>query len=185
MGKGIPDEFDVTLRGEGTHDVDLALDLMGLEDLNPTITVQGGEPLKTEMATNATLSVPEPIRTEMATKLEGGEPIRTELSLDVKPLEASLDVKPVTADLCLTLGVNRFPPTKVCAPFRTHFGISVLGTELLGFDVAGENRFTVEPLPLPPQVAWGGTEAIAPTPGRPPVHRTPTRGGGLRVRLDG
>ncbi|HEY8338858.1 MAG TPA: hypothetical protein VIK95_03255, partial [Egibacteraceae bacterium] len=75
MGKGIPDEIDVTLRGEGTHDVDLALDLLGLEDLNPTITVQGGTPIATE--STATLNVPEPIRTEM--KLEGGEPLRTEV----------------------------------------------------------------------------------------------------------
>lgn len=181
MGKGIPDEIDVTLRGEGTHDVDLALDLLGLEDLNPTITVQSGTPIATE--STATLNVPEPIRTEM--KLEGGEPLRTEVTLDVRPLEASLDVKPLTADLCLTLGLNTLPPTRVCSPFRTHFGISLFGTEIVGFDVAGENRFTMEPLPQPPQVAWGGTEAVRPTPGRPGVHRTPSRGGGLRVRLDG
>ncbi len=63
------------------------------------------------------------------------EPIRT----DSKNM---VDIKPLQADLCLKLGIERLPFTKVCKPTERHFAISLFGTEVLGFDFS-EERVTI------------------------------------------
>lgn len=187
MGKDVElGDIDVRLEGAGTHDIDMSLDV--IDEITTRVTLEGGKAIATD--STATLNVPEPVRTE--SKIEGGEPIRTDLSLDIKPLEASLDVKPLTADLCLNVGINSLPPTRICAPFSTHFGITLFGVEVLGFNLAGENRLQIEPLPTPPSVAWGGTHAAEHRPHPPPPRphgdagpRAEASSGGLRITLDG
>lgn len=179
MGKDIElGDIDVRLEGAGTHDIDLSVDV--IDEIATRMTLEGGTPIATD--STATLNVPEPVRTE--SKIEGGEPIRTDLSLEIKPLEASLDVRPLTADLCLNVGINSLPATRICAPFSTHFGITLFGVEVLGFNVAGQNELRIEPLPTPATVAWGGTDVVHHPRHRPGPHVAPA-GGGLDIRLDG
>lgn len=179
MGKDIElGDIDVRLEGAGTHDIDLSVDV--IDEIATRMTLEGGTPIATD--STATLNVPEPVRTE--SKIEGGEPIRTDLSLEIKPLEASLDVKPLTADLCLNLGINSLPATRICAPFSTHFGITLFGVEVLGFNVAGQNELRIEPLPTPATVAWGGTDVVH-HPRRQSAPHVAPAGGGLDIRIDG
>jgi hypothetical protein len=181
-GKGIPDEFTLHDPDEHRVDVDLTTDMKveGGAPIKTEMTMQGGAPVKTESA----LTLTKPV--EMVTTLKGAEPIKTEVGLDIKPLRAELDIKPLTLDLCVNVGLNSLPPTRICRQNSTHFGFTLFGVEVVGFNYATDNRLQIEPLTPPPKVAWGGTEAIAAhsAPRTPARARAENADGGLRIKLE-
>jgi hypothetical protein len=107
------------------------------------------------------LAITEPIRTESTTRSE-------------------LDLKPIQAEFCLKVGIERLPSTKVCKPLERHFGITIFGQEVVGFNYSEEKRTIIEDLGNRPFVV--GTEGD-------PCHHKPRPkvelgAGGLRIRLD-
>ena len=58
--------------------------------------------------------------------------MKSDLTLDIKPLDMTVDVKPVVLDLCYTVNVGRIPETRVRNPYRHHIGLTLFGTEVLG-----------------------------------------------------
>ncbi|MBV7335260.1 hypothetical protein KFU94_44875 [Chloroflexi bacterium TSY] len=163
--------------------------LEGLDNINSNITLNTPQPLKTDSRTEVVL--PQPLKTELAIT----EPIRTELAI-TEPIrtesKAELDVKPLVFDQCLTIKLDPLPPTCIRQPYQQHFGITILGVEVMGFSVSGELRHIVDETDKRPQVVWGG-EAKAGTishlpsshqpTSMPPAPLQPQSAGGLRIRL--
>ena len=97
MGSGkVPSSFDLTLKDADPHDVSLSVDLMGLEDINPTVTLAGGQPIKTDSKFEADTSV----KTDVSLDVQ---PVTASLSLDLKPVKAAVEIAPLNADLSSTL----------------------------------------------------------------------------------
>jgi hypothetical protein len=57
-----------------------------------------------------------------------------------------MDVKPLQAELCLKVGIERLPSTKICSPMERHFGLTLFGQEVLGFNYSEEKKTIVEDL---------------------------------------
>ena len=92
---------------------------------------------------------------------------RTQLEMDLKPLQL---------DFCLKLGIERFPSTRICKPTSRHFGLTVFGVEVLGFNYQAEDRTVIEDLSRHPFVVPEGVGAIERQHDRP-------SDGGIRIRL--
>jgi hypothetical protein len=60
---------------------------------------------------------------------------RTQLEMDLKPLQV---------DLCLKVGLDRFPSTFVCRPSMRHFGLTLFGMEVVGFNYSSEHKTIIE-----------------------------------------
>src|ERR1700752_3933333 len=67
------------------------------------------------------LAITEPIITDSKAKME-------------------MDIKPLEAQFCLKVGVERLPSTKICNPVEKHFGLTLFGREVIGFNYSEEKR---------------------------------------------
>jgi hypothetical protein len=154
-------------------------------DSDNTVAIEGLDNIRTRTE----LVVPEPIVTDSKGRVEVAvtQPIVTQteadLSLDVRPLSAdlALDVRPLVADLCLKLDIGELPDTRIRQPYQAHFGITLFGLELLGFNFAGEAQLVVQNLPRRPHSVFG-EQRIEPARRQTPVTTAPDTGG-IRVRI--
>ena len=111
------------------------------------------------------------------------EPIETVSTVRANT-DSRFDVEPVVVDLCVDVGLSRLPRAAIRQPYKSHFGVQVLGTELFGFDWVGEADTVIDDLPDRGPTVIGG----------PPTdhdrgtghRRAPVvdDGPGLRIRLD-
>lgn len=69
---------------------------------------------------------------------------RTQLEMDLKPLQV---------DLCLKVGLERLPSTRICRPSHRHFGLTLFGVEVVGFNYSSEQRTIIEDMRGHPVVA--------------------------------
>jgi hypothetical protein len=69
---------------------------------------------------------------------------RTQLEMDLKPLQV---------DLCLKVGLERLPSTRICRPSHRHFGLTLFGVEVVGFSYSSEQRTIIEDMRGHPVVA--------------------------------
>ncbi len=147
--------------------------IQGLDNVKDTITLATPQPLKSE--TKSDINFPSPIVTHTTAELAITQPIRTES-------KAELDIKPVEFDQCLTIRIAPLPPTCVRLPYQQHFGVTLFGVELLGFNLEGESHVVVSDLPRSPQVDWGGEQSArhSAAPQAPSIRNVD---GGLRIRL--
>lgn len=165
------------------------MDVNANVDSNNTFDIVGLDNIKltTEML------VPDPIVTKGSNEFAITQPIRMEndinAAMDIKPItlnnnsEVGLDIKPVTLDLCLKLDFGGPPPMCIRRPYSHHFGITLFGVELLGFNFSGESQVIIDELPRRPQIAWGGEERVR---SASSSRSTQVAGSdsGLRIRLD-
>jgi hypothetical protein len=150
-----------------------SFEIVGLDDIN----------LHTEMV------FPDPIRTEFAVT----QPIHMvndlNTTMDIKPIvmtnnsNLDMDIKPVQLDFCLKLDFGGPPPMCMRMPYSHHFGITLFGVELLGFNFSGESQTILDELPKRPQVAWGGEKAVR-HPSASPSPQVAGSDSGLRIRVD-
>jgi hypothetical protein len=63
-------------------------------------------------------------------------------------LRAEVDLKPFQGDLCLKLklGLDHLPSTSVCRDSSRHFGITLFGVKVIGFDYVSGGNTVVEDL---------------------------------------
>jgi len=108
------------------------------------ITVDTGN-IRTELV------LPQPFRTESNFAIT--EPIEMRNTSDI-----GLDIRPLVMDFCFKFEFGKIPPTCIRQPYQHHFGITLFGMEILGFNFAGESRIQVDEVQKKPQVAWGGGE---------------------------
>jgi hypothetical protein len=81
--------------------------------------------------------------------------VKSDLTLDIKPLDMTVDVKPVVLDLCYTVNIGRIPETRIRNPYRHHIGLTLFGTEVLGMTFEGEQDTVIEDLHRNPKVVEG------------------------------
>lgn len=158
-------DVDVTLGGTTQVNSTNTVDIVGLDNIGIKAELVLPQPFKlqTDSTSRNELAITEPIRT-------------------VGQNEIVMDIRPMTVDLCLNVNFGRFPPTCIRQPYQHHFGITLFGMEVLGFNFVGESRIVIEDLPNKPQIAWGGEQAAPqPAPKSAGVQTQPD--GGLRIRL--
>lgn len=143
------------------------------------IEIKGLDNIKSDSTSRMILDIPNPIRTDgtSRTELAITRPIQSENTSQI-----SLDLKPVAVDLCLNVNMN-LPSKCIRQPYQQHFGITLFGMEIFGFNMSGESRIVIEDLPNKPQIAWGGEQTVSPRtqPQKTQVQSGPD--GGLRIRL--
>jgi hypothetical protein len=169
-GGGTSMSVDTTVTADTT--IDSTVDIVGLDDINVRSELVLPQPFKTE--SKGELTFPKPIRTEMAVT----EPIVSQNTSHV-----GLDIKPLTVDLCARLEIDSLPPTCIRQPYHHHYGITLFGIEIWGFDVEGESRTIIDDLPQRPQVVWGPEQVRnGPSDKRAGTQVKPDSG--LRIRFD-
>ena len=133
------------------------IDIIGLDDVQVTLNVPDPITTNTSLTTTSTLAVPDPIKNDITSDITTKSDIgmKSDLTLDIKPLDATLDVKPVVLDLCYTVNVGRIPETRIRNPYRHHIGLTLFGTEVLGMTFVGEQDTVIEDLHRQPMVVEG------------------------------
>jgi hypothetical protein len=168
----------------------------GLDDINVDFELTVPDPIVTQSTATAnittanglTLHIPEPIQLNTDSDLTSNSTITSDSQIRAQTESGiALDVRPLTMDVCLKLEFGRLPPTCIRQPYKHHFGITLFGVEMLGFNFVGESRVVVEDVRPAPQVAWGGEQAVHHPHGpghhsKNPAHTEDS--GGLRIRLD-
>lgn len=158
----------------------VTVDITGLDDTHNTITFETPQPLKLE--TKSDLTLEQSLNTEGRLELAVTEPIKTESV-------AALDIKPLAFDQCLRISYGPLPPTCIQQPYQHHFGFTLFGLEVFGFNLVGEAQVKVTEIQSGPRVVWGG-EQSAPRPHAAHTHDAhardarPAADGGLKIRLD-
>jgi len=170
----------------GGKDVDVNLDNIKLDItsdsfINATmnsdsdIDVKSDSNIKIDTSNIRTeLILPQPFRTESHFAIT--EPIVTESNSNI-----GLDIRPLVMDFCFKFEFGDPPATCIRQPYQHHFGITLFGIEVLGFNLAGESRILIDEVQKRPQVAWEGEPAHGhrPRPGPGPEPGP----GGLHIRL--
>jgi hypothetical protein len=147
-GKGGDVDMDVDAEITSTN----TMEIVGLDDIDMRLEMAFPDPIRSEFA------ITQPIQMDMETDLD------LNTVMEIKPIvmtnnsNVGLDVKPVQLDFCLKLDFGAPPPMCVRMPYSHHFGITLFGVELLGFNFSGESQTILDELPKRPQVAWGGAK---------------------------
>lgn len=58
--------------------------------------------------------------------------------------QVQMDLKPLQVDLCLRLGLENLPSSRICRPIARHFGITFMGVEVFGFNYSSEETTIIE-----------------------------------------
>jgi hypothetical protein len=181
-GGGATSTINVTNSGTTNVDSDSTVEIKGLDNLKAAIDLKLPQPFKTETTTE--LKLPQPFKTESRQELAITQPIVTDSN---SKSAMALDIRPLTVDLCLKVSLGPIPPTCIRQPYHTHFGFTLYGQELFGFNFSGESQVIIQDLPKQPQVAWGG-EDMAERPHQTVVTSQAVTGqkesrSGLRIRV--
>jgi hypothetical protein len=168
------------------------LTINGLEDINVELSIPDPIVSQTTLTSTSsltttnglTLSVPEPIELDTDSTLTSTSTITSDNSINANTQSGiALDVRPMVIDLCTKIEFGRLPPTCIRQPYKHHFGITLFGTEVLGFNFVGESRIVIEDVQPAPHVVWGGEEAVAHPHHKGGHKHSEPEGDGLRIRL--
>ena len=170
-GKGGDIDMDV----DANIDSNSSMEIIGLDDIKMRAEIVLPQPLRTEGKNEFAITTPIRMQNEIDTTME------------IKPIQFNsdigLDLKPVVLDLCFKLDFGGIPPTCIRQPYSHHFGITLFGMEILGFNIAGESQVIIDELPKRPQVAWGSEKSVRHSGGG---HAAESRrdDGDVRIRFD-
>ena len=89
--------------------------------------------------------------------------------------QLEMDLKPLQLDFCLKLGLERFPSTRICKPTSKHFGLTLFGVEVLGFNYQADDQTIIEDFSCHPFVVTNGIEIPE------HHHREPKTADGIRI----
>ncbi len=182
-GKGGSSSTVNVTNGPITVDSDSTVAVSGLDKIGLTAKI---EPLAIEQ----TIRIPDPIVTKSSS--DSKSEITTKSDINTKSDVASdsknaiaVDLKPVVLDVCSTTS-TKLPQGEIVQPFHLHFGVTMFGMEMLGFNLAGEQRTVMKKLPKKPAVEWPAQRNAHSPPRAPdvaPASATAGRAGGLRIRI--
>jgi hypothetical protein len=183
-GGGATSRVEVINSGTTNVDADSTIEIQGLDNINQTLTLALPQPFETNARNE--LVLPQPFRTESRQELAVTEPVVTD-----NRNEMSLDIRPVAVDLCLNVKMGPPAPTCIRQPYQHHFGFTLFGVEMMGFNFSGESQTIVQDAPKQPQVAWGSPEPAHRHRPPPSTRERPEAAGsgvsepraGLRIRL--
>jgi len=168
------------------------LTINGLDDINVELSIP--DPIITQSTLTSTssltttngltLSIPEPIELNTDSTINSTSTINSDSSINSQS-GILLDVRPLVMDLCAKIEFGKLPTTCIRQPYKHHFGVTLFGTEILGFNFVGESRIVIEDVQPAPHVVWGGEEAVH----HPHQHKgsghqhAQPEADGLRIRL--
>jgi hypothetical protein len=161
------DNIKLDIQSDTTIDADIKTDVKADIESDSNINIDTSN-IRTELV------LPQPLRTESNFAIT--EPIVSQNSSDI-----GLDIRPVVMDFCFKLEFGKLPPTCIRRPYSHHFGITLFGMEVLGFNFAGESDVIIDEVQKKPQIAWGEERAAPATHTRRSV--THVDSGGLQIRL--
>lgn len=176
-GKGGSSSTVTVNNGPITVDSDSTVAVNGLDKIGLTAKI---EPLAIEQ----TLKIPDPIVTKSSSDSKSEITTKSDVASDSKNAIA-VDLKPVVLDVCSTTS-TKLPQGEIIQPFHLHFGVTMFGMEMLGFNLAGEQRTVLKKLPKKPAVEWPAQRNAHAPPHAHDVSPTPAsagRPGGLRIRI--
>ena len=176
-GGGSSSTVNVT-NGPITVDSESTVDVKGLDKIGLTAKI---EPLAIEQ----TIKIPDPIVTKSSSDSKSDITTKSDIASDSRNAIA-VDLKPVVLDVCSTSS-TKLPQGEIIQPFHLHFGVTMFGMEMLGFNLAGEQRTVMKKLPKKPAVDWPAQQN-APAPpsgggGVAPAAASAGRSGGIRIRI--
>jgi hypothetical protein len=171
----------------GGKDVDVNLDNIKLDvnsDTYINATMNSDSDIDLDMQSNSDIKIdtsnirtelvlPQPFRTESRFAIT--EPIVTQSTSNL-----GLDIRPLVMDFCFKFEFGKLPSACIRQPYQHHFGITLFGMEVLGFNFAGESRIMIDEVQKRPQVAWGGEPGEH---GHAHHREHEAEPGGLRIRL--
>lgn len=163
-------KLDINSDSSITSDSDITANINSQSTINSdsNITVDTGN-IRTELV------LPQPFRTESEFAIT--EPIVMQNTSDI-----GLDIRPLVMDFCLKFEFGKLPATCIRQPYQHHFGITLFGLEILGFNFVGESRIQIDEVQKKPQIAWGGeAEHHNPRPSRKRGRGRDSEG--IRIRL--
>ena len=132
--------------------VDVNLDNIKLDiesDTYMNATMNSDSDIKIDTSNIRTEFVlPQPLKTESQFAIT--EPIVSQSSSDI-----GLDIRPMVMDFCFKFEFGKLPPACIRKPYQHHFGITLFGMEVLGFNFSGESRTIIGEVQKQPKVAWG------------------------------
>jgi hypothetical protein len=176
-GKGGSSSTVNVTNGPITVDSDSTVAVNGLDKIGLTAKI---EPLAIE----TTIKIPDPIVTKSSSDSKSDITTKSDVASDSKNAIA-VDLKPVVLDVCSTTS-TKLPQGEIVQPFHLHFGVTMFGMEMLGFNLAGEQRTVMKKLPKKPAVEWPAQRNAHTPPRAPDVAPAPAtagRAGGLRIRI--
>ena len=176
-GKGGSASTVNVTNGPITVDSDSTVALNGLDKIGLTARI---DPLAIEQ----TIRIPDPIVTRTSSDSKSDITTKSDVASDSKNA-ILVDLKPVVLDVCSTTS-TKLPQGEIIQPFHLHFGVTMFGMEMLGFNLAGEQRTVMKKLPKKPAVEWPAQHNISTpprAPGTAPTSATAGRAGGLRIRI--
>lgn len=152
-GKGGGSSSTVEITNSGTTNVNSnsVVDIVGLDDIDMRTELVLPQPLRTENESRNELAITEPIA------IQSDSNSRTELAI-TEPIVSdstsrmALDVRPLVIDSCTRLEFGPIPPMHIHQPYHRHFGITLFGLEILGFNMSGEEQLIIQSLPDKPHV---------------------------------
>jgi hypothetical protein len=96
---------------------------------------------------NSTNQIDSRSNAEMQMQIVGLDNVRlkADTTADNKT-QLEMDLKPLQVDLCFKVGLERFPSTRICKPINRHFGFTVMGVEVVGFNYVADDKTVIEDL---------------------------------------
>jgi hypothetical protein len=175
-GKGGGSTSSTVTVNNGPIDVDSTVEIKGLDDIGLTAKIDPIE-LKEE------LRIPDPIVTKSDSTSKSDLTTKSDVTSDSRNA-LSVDLKPVVLDVCSTT-MTKLPHGEISQPFQFHFGLTLFGTEYVGFNIGGESRTILRDLPKRPAVDWPAQQNAAPHTGGAAHGAEPAHGKaqGLRIRI--
>jgi len=133
-------------------------------------------PLQIDLGVNGALALdvqPLSVTTNSTLAATTNSTLTTKNDLDTNSaVKVEADVKPLVLDVCLKLGLERLPSTAICRDGCRHFGITLLGIEVIGFDYEVNTTTNIQDLANRPFVV-----------GKPADHRPGASGQGIRLSV--
>lgn len=148
---------------------------VGLDDVNVDVGGTG-----TPLHSIGELRTPDQLRTATDLGIDFTRPIVSEID---SKLDSRLDLEPVQVDLCVNVGLTTLPRACIQQPYSSRFGVTVLGTEVVGFTLAGRSEVLMDQLDDRPHVELGRVAGMPTDPHRDDRAIGTDGGNGLHVRL--
>lgn len=169
-GGGSSTTSTVNVTNSGTTTVDV----LGLDNIDVRTELVLPQPFLAEQVLD--LRLPQPLVTQSRNEIAVTEPVVTD-----NRSRMALDIEPLVVDLCLNLNVGKPPEMCIRQPHNVHFGFTLFGMEIFGFNFSGESQTIIETPDPAPKVVWGSSEKTAKTPHKP--RHVKAESGGLSIRL--
>ncbi len=157
--------------GGGSVDVDVTSNSSSVMDTDANITSTS----RNELASTSTNQIDSKATAQLQVVGLDNVRLKADTTADNRT-QLEMDLKPLQVDLCLKVGLERFPSTFVCRPSTRHFGVTLFGVEVMGFNYSSEQKTIIEDMRNRPFVVAGLPSGVAPEGGEHGHH-------GVRIRV--